>query len=61
MKVSPEEFIETRKRLGLSQVKLAEALGLASKTIEGFEQGKTSIRPAYILAMRQLEHEKEEK
>lgn len=38
--MTPEEFVENRKHLNMTQTELAEALGLGKSTIQLYERGK---------------------
>ncbi|MFL9450665.1 helix-turn-helix domain-containing protein [Tolypothrix bouteillei VB521301_2] len=44
---------ETRKRLGLSQVKFAATLGVSFQSVNRWENGRTKPLP---LALKQIEH-----
>jgi len=46
-----------RKRLGMNQAKLAEALGLHWVTISNYERGQDPILKVVGLAVRALEYE----
>ncbi len=56
--MKPTELKTIRVELGLSQAKLAEALGVASNTVARWERGKLEIaHPAILsLALEQLRH-----
>ena len=59
--MTPTELREARKRLGLTQVRLAEELGIAQVTVILYERGKrydgtpVKIPRAVELAMRYLD------
>jgi len=55
--VTPTELLAFRERLGLSQAKLALALGVSANTLARWERGVLTIQhPRLIeLALRQLE------
>lgn len=36
----PQDFVEVRKRLGLNQQEMAEALGLGKSTVQLYERGR---------------------
>lgn len=42
--MTPTEFRDWRKRLGLSQARAAEALGLGRSTVEQYDSGKRRDR-----------------
>lgn len=53
--MSREEFKELRKRLGMTQADLAEALGYGARTrISELESGARAITPQTAAAMRNL-------
>jgi transcriptional regulator with XRE-family HTH domain len=45
---------EYRESLGVSQEKLARALGLSVSAISKWEQGQNSPSPAYVLALSKI-------
>ena len=53
--MTPQEFREARHRLGLSQAKLATALGVNVRTVKRWESGDVDIPRTVELAMRELE------
>jgi DNA-binding XRE family transcriptional regulator len=55
--VTPAEIVAFRKRLGLTQARLAALLPAPKRTIENWEGGRRNP-PAYLQrALRDLEHE----
>lgn len=63
--MTPEELRARRKTLGLSQVKLAEALGVTQHTISRWEEGKMRLLPPRSLwldvEMKRVEREQRRK
>lgn len=53
--MTPQSFIAWRKRLGLSQAKAAEALGMGKRQIQKYEAG-TPIPLTVRLAMSAIAH-----
>ena len=51
--MTPEEFRELRKRLGLNQTQLAAEWGTTARSVRRWEAGETPIQPvtAYCLRM----------
>jgi predicted transcriptional regulator len=60
--VTPEELRARRKALGLSQTKLAEALGVTQHTVSRWEEGKmklTAPRSMWLdMEMKRVERER---
>lgn len=54
--MTPHEFREKRRKLGLSQEQLAHAMGITVRQIANIEKRET-IPLRYQLALRWLEHE----
>lgn len=55
--MNKEEFCEYRKRLGLTQVELAQKLDVTPQTVANWERGRTRL-PAYaVLSLRHLEQQ----
>lgn len=52
--MTPETFKDTRKKLGMSQQAMAEALGFALKTIQRWEAGDKPIRASVAMAVHQM-------
>jgi transcriptional regulator with XRE-family HTH domain len=52
--MTPERYKEIRKRLGLSQGKLAAIVGVTVPTISKRESGKKRILPEAAMAMEYL-------
>lgn len=46
-----------RIRLGFKQRELAAILGMSTRGYQDIEQGKASVRPVYLLAMKSLEND----
>jgi DNA-binding XRE family transcriptional regulator len=59
--MTPEEFRQFRKSLGLTQVKLAEKLGLTGQAIRDTEAGRKPIVERDVLSLRALLCEKKRK
>jgi DNA-binding transcriptional regulator YiaG len=57
--MTPDELRAERKRLGLSQPKLAAALGISVRTLQDWEQGRRVPRMMLLIerAIAQLEKE----
>lgn len=53
--MTPEQYKEIRKRLGMTQAALATALGVTSKTIRRRESGETEINKEAELAIKTLD------
>lgn len=53
--MSKEELKAWRVRLGLKQRELAEIFGMSTRGYQDIEQGKSTVRPVYLLAMRSVE------
>lgn len=53
--MTPEEFRELRKRLGMSQEDLAQLLGVRGVTISRWETSCEPISKMVVLAMRYVE------
>jgi len=49
--MSPEELRSVRKALGWSQSRLAEALGMSLRSIQGYESGEQAIPRVVALAI----------
>lgn len=52
--MEPETLISLRRRLGLSQTKMALALGLGRRTLGLYEAGKSEIPKSVALACSAL-------
>jgi len=52
--MTKEEFKEARKRLGLTQRELGDALGLDSQTISRLERGEHGIKETTAMALESL-------
>ena len=52
--LSPAEFLEARRALGLSQAALARALGVTIRTIGRWEHGARRIPGPAVLLLRRL-------
>ena len=53
--MTPEEFRELRKQMGMSQEDVAGALGVRGVTVCRWEKGTAPIAKAIVLAMRYIE------
>lgn len=53
--MTPAEFRAVRERLGLTQVALAEALGITATSVARKERGEQEIVKRDVLALRALE------
>lgn len=53
--MKPEKIKALRKRLCLSQVKLAIAVGVTPQAVQNWEQGKCGIRLKHRVSLEQLE------
>ena len=49
--MTPQEFIQTRVNLGLSQQHLADLMNVSLRTVSRWETGETSIPGPAILAL----------
>ena len=49
--MTPQEFTAARKRLGLTQAKLADRLGVNPRTVRRWEAGDSRIPKAVALAL----------
>jgi predicted RNase H-like HicB family nuclease len=56
--MTPEEFRALRKRLGLTQTKLGEALGVKWRAIQRYESGERNISDTVELLLRRLLEER---
>lgn len=52
--MSPGDIRALREKLGLSQVELAEQLGVSAPTVSNWETGTTRPRPANLAQLREL-------
>lgn len=52
--MTAEELIALRKSLGLTQAELGERIGLALRSIQEIESGKTPVRPSHALAAERI-------
>ena len=50
------EFKQARKNLGLTQVQLAETLGITRQHISALESGRSPVQKQTVLALDQLSH-----
>jgi transcriptional regulator with XRE-family HTH domain len=48
--MTPEEIETLRKKLGLTQAQMAEAIGLGLRAYQDLASGKASIRPIHVKA-----------
>jgi|GEM_PF-5767906 len=55
--VTPEDFKAEREKMRLSQIDLAERLGVTATTIYRWENGLAPISKTVVLAMRQIKAE----
>ena len=53
--MTPAEFRAVRERLGLTQVALAQALGITATSVARKERGEQAIVERDVLALRALE------
>ena len=53
--MTPAEFRAIRERLGLTQVALAQALGITATSVARKERGEQAIVERDVLALRALE------
>jgi DNA-binding transcriptional regulator YiaG len=49
-----KEFLEIRKALGLSQVKMAEAMGVDVRSVRRWESGERNISGTAVILARML-------
>ena len=49
-----EEFVELRKRLGLTQTTLAEHLGMSLRAVQAIENRSTELRKIHVLAIERV-------
>lgn len=52
MPMSPSAFKRNRERLGLTQQKMADELGVARRTLQNWEAGSNPVPRAVDLALR---------
>ena len=53
--MTPEQLRAARKKIGLTQAALAEAVGVHRETINRYERGVLPIHSTVVLAVRHLE------
>ena len=52
--MTPEEFLEIRRSLNLTQPQMAEMLGLCIRTIRKYETGKGPISKPVVLLLEKI-------
>lgn len=58
--MAPDEFYRTRKRLGLTQARLAKHLGVSRLTVIRWEGGQQPISRIAALLMKALDRQRKE-
>lgn len=53
--MTPVELTAERERMGLTQARLAELLGIHARTVSSWEQGRQAIPPFLRLALQALD------
>jgi DNA-binding transcriptional regulator YiaG len=57
--MTPDEFLDTRLSLSLTQLELAQALGVTERTVRNYETGFTPISSPIVKLMEFLIKKKE--
>jgi DNA-binding transcriptional regulator YiaG len=59
--MTPEQIIRLRKRLGVTQVELAEMIGAQRSSIARWETGRHTPRGGYLKTLKELEAKQKKK